>query len=71
MADVNQPGIVQKVNVLCNKYNSSSMILKGRFHNSAHVHESKYLFIPLCMLLLAHRQADLIIEGFRTKRACM
>ena len=30
MADVNQPGIVQKVNVLCNKYNSSAVILNEK-----------------------------------------
>ena len=51
MADVNQPGLVQKVTVLCEKYNSSSMIL---IENNAKAFTS-HLKQNMCKALISHQ----------------
>ena len=75
MADVNQPGLVQKVNVLCKKYNSSSMILNENNAKAftSHVKQNMCKALINHQLLLLNSNRKLTFYKFfktATKKSC-
>ena len=75
MADINQPGLVQKVNVLCKKYNSSSMILNESNAKAftSHVKQNMCKALIDDQLLLLNSNRKLAFYKFfktDTKKSC-